>query len=96
MSIILPNATLGVTHPLGEIMTADLKNGVVWLVRGNLMVLRIFKDGRKFYEVEFGDNQADKIAEFTRRGADMLKKSGGSGLPEQRLVQPALINPPSN
>lgn len=90
-SLILPNATLGVTHPLGEIMTADFRNGVVLFVRGNLMVLRIFKDGEKFYEVEFGPNQAEKFAGFAGKGADMLARMGGSGLPPSRIAKPAAI-----
>lgn len=92
MSIILPSATLGVVHRLGEIMTPDLKDGVSFFVRGDLMVLRIFKGGEKFYEVEFGETQTEMVAEFSRRGADMIASHGGSGLPPSRVVDPTVVS----
>lgn len=87
MSIILPNATLGVVHRLGEIMSPDFKNGVAVFVRGNMTVLRIMRDGAVINEVEFGEKQTGQMAEFFRRGADMVERQGGSGLPESRTVK---------
>jgi hypothetical protein len=84
--LILPSATLGVVHRLGEIMTPDFKDGVCLFVRDNLVTLRVFKDGAKFYEVSFGEGQAGQMAEFFKRGADMIERQGGSGLPQSRLV----------
>jgi hypothetical protein len=85
--LILPNATLGVVHRIGEIMSPDFKNGVCLFVRDNLVTLRIFKDGAKFYEVSFGEAQCSQMAEFFKRGADMIERQGGSGLPESRTVK---------
>jgi hypothetical protein len=91
MPLILPNATLGVVHRLGEIMSADFKNGVCLFVRGNLCVLRIFKDGEKFYEVEFGEHQTEQMAGFFGKGADMIARHGGSGLPPPVDAAPQVI-----
>lgn len=90
--LILPTATLGVVHRVGEIMTPDFKNGVALFVRDNLLVQRHFKDGEKFYEVAFGEAQCAQMAEFFKRGSDMIERQGGSGLPASRVAKAQAIN----
>ena len=84
--LILPSARLGVVHCVGEIMTADFRNGVSVFVRDDRVVQRIMKDGQITEEVAFGETQMVQMAEFFRRGADMIQKQGGSGLPASRIV----------
>ncbi|MBN8960581.1 MAG: hypothetical protein J0H71_05570 [Rhizobiales bacterium] len=91
--LILPNATLGVIHRIGEIMSPDFKNGVCVFVRDNLVTLRIFKDGAKFYEVSFGEAQCGQMAEFFKRAADLIERQGGSGLPPSKLAKAEPLNP---
>ena len=92
MTIILPNATLGVVHRIGEIMTPDFKNGVAVFVRGNMLVERTMRNGIVVNEVEFGEKQVGQMAEFFKQGADMIERQGGSGLPESRVVETQVLN----
>jgi hypothetical protein len=89
--LILPNATLGVVHPVGEILTKDFRSGVVVFVRENMTVFRFLKDGQKMHDIEFGGEQTEQMAEFFKKAADMISKQGGSGLPPTRVVAPTLI-----
>ncbi len=85
--LILPDATLGVVHRLGEIISPDFKNGVAVFVRSDVVVFRTMRDGAVVNEVEFGEKQTGQMAEFFKRGADMIERQGGSGLPETRTVK---------
>jgi hypothetical protein len=87
MSLIIPSeARLGFVRQIGEILSGDFRNGVSVYVRDNLGILRIIKDGQKFYEVELGEKQTADMAEFWRQASDMLSKAGGSGLEPTKIV----------
>lgn len=78
-SIIIPGVTLGGLIPVGDIcFGGDWKNAVAIMIRGNMLVFRIFKNGLKHYEIEFGINQCEQMAEFFQRAADRVSKSGAS------------------
>ncbi len=62
--IILPKAKLGVVHRLGEIILADLKNGIAVFVRDDQIVQRVYRDGQVMSEVAFGEKQMTQMAEF--------------------------------
>lgn len=92
--LIVPAATLGVVHRVGEIMSPDFRNGVAVFVRDNLVHLVVYRDGTKFDEVAFGEAQCGQMAEFFKCAADMIQRQGGSGLPPSKLAQAEIINQP--
>lgn len=79
VSIIIPGVTLGGMIPIGDIcFNDDWKNAVATMIRGNMLVFRIFKDGLKHYEIEFGINQCEQMAEFFQRATDRITRGGAS------------------
>lgn len=84
--LILPSAKLGVIHRLGEIMTTDMQSGVLVFVRDDKVVQQFRKGGAVVFEIEYGEKQMAQMADFFRRGVDMIQQQGGSGLPETKIV----------
>lgn len=87
MTILQPRMRVG--RKLGEMFDAERRNGLAVEANGDLVVLTIWKDGARFYEVEAPPDRAEQIAELLHQGAQHIKRTGGSGLlprPKRTIV----------
>lgn len=88
-SIIMPGVTLGMLKAIGVIRFGEtVKDCIAVMLRGNELVVRIFVGGRKHYEIAFGRDQCEKMAEFLERAAQLARTAGGAA-PPPRLILPA-------
>lgn len=76
MSILQPRFRIG--RKLGEMFDAERRNGLAVETNGDLVVLTIWKDGARFYEVEAPPDRAEQIAELLHQGAQHIRRAGGS------------------
>ena len=76
MTILQPRLRVG--RKLGEMFDADRRNGLDVTTNGDLVVLTIWKDGVRFYEVEAPPDRADQIAELLHQGSRHIRSAGGS------------------
>lgn len=78
-AIIMPGVTLGMLKPIGVVRLGDsIKDSIAVMLRGNELVLRIFIGGRKHYEIAFGRDQGERMAEFLARAAQLVERAGAS------------------
>lgn len=86
-SIIMPGVTLGMLKAIGVIKFGEtVKDCLAVMLRGNELVLRIFVGGRKHYEVAFGRDQCERVADYLERAAQLARSAGGAAPP--RLIAP--------
>lgn len=78
-TIIMPGVALGMAKSIGVIRFGDtIADCIATMLRGNELVLRIFVGGRKHYEIAFGRDQCERMAEFFARAAQLVKTAGGA------------------
>ena len=87
-SIIMPGVALGMLKAIGVIRFGEtVRDCLATMLRGNELVLRIFVGGRKHYEIAFGRNQCESMAEYLERAAQRARSAGGAA-PPARLIIP--------
>lgn len=80
--IIMPGVSIGMLRPVGVLRFGDtIKDCIATMLRGNEFLLRIFVDGRKHYEISFGRDQCERMAEFFERAAQLARSAGGAPAP---------------
>lgn len=89
--LILPSARMGVTQHLGQWMDKERRNGVELMVLDGMVIQHIWKDGEKFYTVEWPAERAEQAAELFYKGAQKAKRAGGS-VPAPVHAKPTVLH----